>query len=351
MPGIDLSTLTAPELRQLLRLARARRDGLLIDRLEWEMAQRAALSSRVGFTVERKPTVVIEDGDVTIDEVRAFRRPEPGLPARRTGGGGRLAAGLGGLVAGSVLTAGAFAAAQGTDGWRLPAQIELPALPAFAVAERTPPPRPPVALRTANSDAVAGALAPEPFPEIAVAEPPAPPPEPVAPPPEPLVEAVAVAEAAPEPKPQPRAAKAEAKPKAKPAKAKTEQAKAKPKKPVALAEAKVKPSKGEKAKAKTAKAKPKTEVASAKSKVKAKAGAKAKAETKLAAKAKPTKTAEAKSKTKAKPAAKTALAKKDAKPAPKPPAKSKPQVAQHDAIGVLLAQAADGAARNTAARE
>ena len=120
MPGIDLSTLTAPELRQLLRLARGRHDGLLIDRVEWEIAQRKSLESRVGVDLKRATPSLIEDGDVTIDEVRAFRRPEAGLPPPRPRrrGSGRVSAMLGGMVAGSALTAGAFA---GVDsGWRLP---------------------------------------------------------------------------------------------------------------------------------------------------------------------------------------------------------------------------------------
>jgi hypothetical protein len=380
MPGIDLSTLTAPELRQLLRLARGRHDGLLIDRVEWEIAQRKSLESRVGVDLRRSAPSLIEDGDVTIDEVRAFRRPEPGLPPpRRRSGSGRVSAMLGGLVAGSALTAGAFASAG--SGWRLPATIEIPTLPRMAFAERPPAPRPvlppkPVVVAAASSDAVAGILAPEAFP------PPPPPPVEVVevPPPAPvevaevitppIVETPEPPKAKPE-KPKPEKAKVE---KAKVEKAKTDKPKlAEKKKPTAKAKktelAKKKPD----AKAKTALAaktpsgkaklaakkdpKAKTTVA-AKKEPKAKAAsAKAKdaSKTKLAAKDKPKTKVAAKPASKAtvkaearKPAPKTALAKAPAKPkaAAKAPAKPKAQVAEaapqgeaQDTIGAVLARA------------
>lgn len=376
MPGIDLSTLTAPELRQLMRLARGRRDGLLIDRVEWELAQRAALSSRVGFTVERKPTVLIEDGEVTIDEVRAFRRPEPGLPQRRPS---RLPAVLGGAVAGSVLTVGAFAGVQGTDSWRLPSTIDIPALPLVTIAQRPEAPKPvarPVPATPASaSDAVAGALAPEPFPparlQVVEVDPVPPPPAIVEPPPAPVE--VAQVEPAPEPKvepkPEPKAEKVAKKPE--PAKAKAKASKPK------AAELAAKTASGAKAKAKSdapkalaAKkdAKPKTALAAnkvsdksakltAKAEPKGKAAVTAKkkppAATKLAAnkpkaKAAPKRAAKAS----AKPAAvKTTLA-KAAKPKPAVATKPKPKqvAAADDTIGTLLAKA-DSADAPSAARD
>jgi hypothetical protein len=41
MPGIDVSALNGGDLRRLLKLAHARHDGHLADRLEWEIATRA----------------------------------------------------------------------------------------------------------------------------------------------------------------------------------------------------------------------------------------------------------------------------------------------------------------------
>ena len=247
MPGIDLSTLTAPELQQLRRLARGRHDGLLIDRVEWEIAQRAALSSRLGFQVGRPAPVAGGDGEVTLDEVRAFRQPELQLPPPRRASS--LPALAGGLVAGSLITAAAFAGVQGLDGWRL--RAKSPAVQ-VAVAERQakpvrrPAPRPVATPSTSTSDAVAGALAPEPFPpqapppppapvEVAVVEAPAPAPV-VAeePPPAPVVEEVA--------KPEPKRALAK-KDKAKPSEKKKELASKteKPSKTVVAPKAKATP--------------------------------------------------------------------------------------------------------------
>jgi len=380
MPGIDLSTLTAPELRQLLRLARGRHDGLLIDRVEWEIAQRKSLESRVGVDLKRSAPSLIEDGDVTIDEVRAFRRPGPGLPPpqRRRTGSGRVSAMLGGLVAGSALTAGAFASAG--SGWRLPATIEIPSLPRVAFAERPPAPKPvlppkPVVVATASSDAVAGFLAPEPFPaqppppppSVEVVEAPPPPPievaEVIAPP---VVEKPTVEKAkadkpklAEKKKPAAKAKKTELAKKQPDAKAKTAVAAKKP-----ADKAKLAARKDPKAKtAVAAKKDPKAKTAVAAKDTKAKtASAKAKdaSKTKLAAKDKPKAKVAAKPASKAtakaeakKPAPKTTLAKAPAKPkaAAKAPTKPKAQVAEaaaqgeaHDAIGTLLARA-EGAAQ------
>lgn len=42
MPGIDLSTVSGPDLRRLLKMAHIRHEGLLADQLEWEIAARRA---------------------------------------------------------------------------------------------------------------------------------------------------------------------------------------------------------------------------------------------------------------------------------------------------------------------
>ncbi|HZZ34782.1 MAG TPA: hypothetical protein VFE03_03590, partial [Caulobacteraceae bacterium] len=70
MPGMDLASLTQPELKQLLRLARGRDDGPLIDRLEWELAERASLSTRVGFPVGTPVVVGPEPDGVWAEPVR-----------------------------------------------------------------------------------------------------------------------------------------------------------------------------------------------------------------------------------------------------------------------------------------
>jgi hypothetical protein len=46
MPGINVSALSGGDLRRLLKVAHARRDGLLADRLEWEIAARATSGAR-----------------------------------------------------------------------------------------------------------------------------------------------------------------------------------------------------------------------------------------------------------------------------------------------------------------
>ncbi|MGH6910668.1 MAG: hypothetical protein ACREEG_10820, partial [Phenylobacterium sp.] len=46
MPGINVSALSGGDLRRLLKVAHARHDGLLADRLEWEIAARATSGGR-----------------------------------------------------------------------------------------------------------------------------------------------------------------------------------------------------------------------------------------------------------------------------------------------------------------
>lgn len=121
MSGPDLSILTVPELRQLQRLARSRRDGAMKDVVEWELASRGPQSA---------PTW--PSGAVLI---------------------------AGGLAAGALLASATLWAAGGFDDWRLPTRSERPPAP------QPEPPKPLPRPGPVSGSAVADVLAPEPFPE------------------------------------------------------------------------------------------------------------------------------------------------------------------------------------------
>jgi hypothetical protein len=230
MPAIDLATLNATELRQLLRLARGNHDGPLIDQIEWELAERASLSTRLGVDVDapviagRAPGA---NGSEPVEPgLRLDREPRsrPQLYAlRRRPPSGGLGWGAAGLVAGAFLTTAVFWTNHDLAAWRLSVRLEPSATEIKTTEGAAPPPvraeaaPPPAAalVETAaagpGSDAVAGVLAPHPFP--ARPEPPPPPPAPTAPapapepevpPPPPPPSAVELAEA--EPAPPPKAA-------------------------------------------------------------------------------------------------------------------------------------------------
>jgi len=189
MSVMDLSALSAAELERLLKAARGGPHGLLLDRVQWEIAERAAHASRVsyraGFQVETQDVAAAE-AEAPADalawsDVRPLALSRPGEAPRRAPRGLPWA-GVG-LVAGVLLTAGVFWGANGAPALRLPTIVERPAAP----VKKTPPPAPPAlqpapapAQPASTSDAVAGVLAPEPFP------PPAPPAPAIAPPPPPV---------------------------------------------------------------------------------------------------------------------------------------------------------------------
>jgi hypothetical protein len=228
MPAIDLATLNATELRQLLRLARGNHDGPLIDQIEWELAERASLSTRLGVDVDapviagRAPgangSEPVEPG-LRLDREPRSRPQLYALPKRPPSGG--LGWGAAGLVAGAFLTTAAFWTNHDLAAWRLSVRLE-PSATEVKTTERAAPPSiraeaapPPAAalVETAaagpGSDAVAGVLAPHPFPARPEPPPPAPTapapaPEPEVPPPPPPPSAVELAEA--EPAPPPKAA-------------------------------------------------------------------------------------------------------------------------------------------------
>jgi hypothetical protein len=121
MPGIDVSALNGGDLRRLLKLAHARHDGHLADRLEWEIATRATRGVR-------------PEADA------------PFLPGVREPASGRRSVLLVtlGAVGGSLLAAAVF--------WGL-ARMNTPPRPHGMAAQLAPhplPPRPqPVALEPA----------------------------------------------------------------------------------------------------------------------------------------------------------------------------------------------------------
>jgi uncharacterized protein YecT (DUF1311 family) len=203
MPEIDLSALSGPELRRLLKVAHARHNGALADRLEWEIAARAGGGHGAPAP---PPHPHPDEPDEPTFRMRApepepepepfvmARRPEPPAPAGR----GLLLVGVG-VVAGVVLSGAAFWGLQ-----RLNAPPPAPrAMIVRPVEAPRAAPRPAPAPAAPGADQVAAALAPGPFPPRPepVAPAPVPIPPPVAPPPAP-VEAVAPAPKPPAEAPQ-----------------------------------------------------------------------------------------------------------------------------------------------------
>jgi hypothetical protein len=173
MPGIDLSSLNGQELRRLLKVAHSRRDGLFADRLEWEIASRAAASGEhaagpFAYLPEDDPeepffrSIALDDEPLVIE-----REAEEPASAR-----GILMMACLGVVAGFALSGPAF--------WGLERMQRPPALekvephPTRAMAARSAPARsapvraaraaPPPAPVAPGADQVVAVLAPGPFP-------------------------------------------------------------------------------------------------------------------------------------------------------------------------------------------
>ena len=109
MPGINVSALTGGDLRRLLKLAQARKDGLLADRLEWELASRATRLVRPPAAFATLPG---DDYDDWADsEFEPEAEPDaPEFSARGPAGGGRRVALVTlTVVVGALLSAGAGA--------------------------------------------------------------------------------------------------------------------------------------------------------------------------------------------------------------------------------------------------
>ena len=191
MPGVDLSAVNGPELRRLLKIAHARRDGLLADRLEWEIAERRATSIPRPAPAFERPADDDQDEldfDMAPAEAQSFT-PAYDAPNPASGGRSLLLVTLG-AVAGALGSAGVFWGLERMDGppspgGASPARAESPPMMAMGPAEPA-------------ADQVAAALAPQlrpPLPlDAAPAAPVEAPPEVATPAPTPSVE-VAKAEA------------------------------------------------------------------------------------------------------------------------------------------------------------
>jgi hypothetical protein len=108
MPGINVAALTEGDLRRLLKVAHARADGLLADRLEWEIAARASSVVRPAGPF----ATLTDDPDEAAEQLAAYdARPfAPEHAARHPVSGrssGALLVSLG-AVAGSLLSATVF---------------------------------------------------------------------------------------------------------------------------------------------------------------------------------------------------------------------------------------------------
>ena len=117
MPGINVSALSGGDLRRLLKVAHARHDGLLADRLEWEIAARATSGGHptAAFASHQE-----DDEDEPVERIAAPEdeaEPEADAPAfepRAHLVRGRAQAPRGvllvtlGAVAGSLLSAAVF---------------------------------------------------------------------------------------------------------------------------------------------------------------------------------------------------------------------------------------------------
>jgi hypothetical protein len=152
MPGINVSALNGGDLRRLLKIAHARNEGLLADRLEWEIAARATSLVRAAGAFATLPEDDPEElaDSVTAPEAEPFA---PGPSARVPPSGRRdvLMATLG-AVAGSLLSATIFWGLERTDG--LATFVRDGPHPTRAMAVRPAPP---------GTDQVVAAIAPEPL--------------------------------------------------------------------------------------------------------------------------------------------------------------------------------------------
>lgn len=173
MPGINVAALSGGDLRRLLKVAHARADGLLADRLEWEIAARASSVVRPAGPF----ATLADDPDEAAGHLAAYHAAQPFAPehaARHPVSGRRAGALLVslGAVAGSLLSATVFWGIE-----RLPTLDRAEPHPTRAMSLRSAPPAQP----PAPEEAVAR-IAPEALPPpkpIVVDAPAAPPPPPV----------------------------------------------------------------------------------------------------------------------------------------------------------------------------
>ena len=114
MPGINVSALSGGDLRRLLKVAHARHDGLLADRLEWEIAARATSGGHPSAPFaspqdddEDEPVQRMAAADADADaDAESFAEPVATEPIARAPRGVMLV--TLGAVAGSLLSASVF---------------------------------------------------------------------------------------------------------------------------------------------------------------------------------------------------------------------------------------------------
>ena len=158
MPGINVAALSGGDLRRLLKVAHARADGLLADRLEWEIAARASSVVRPAGPF----ATLADDPDAAAEHLAAYHA-EPFAPehaVRHPVSGRRSSALLVslGAVAGSLLSATVFWSIE-----RLPTLDRAEPHPTRAMSLRSAPPVQPQA--PAPEQAVAH-IAPEALPPL-----------------------------------------------------------------------------------------------------------------------------------------------------------------------------------------
>lgn len=161
MPGIDLSALSSAELKRLLAAARARGDAPLAERVEAEIAVRAATAGRVAVAMRPRGATqaMAPDWHEPAWEEPAWDEPvaaagvadeaplvlgRPAAPPRRPAAGRALPLAVG-LLAGGLLTAGV---AWGVMSWRTasPPKAPLAMAALSAPASHAPAPAVPVAV-------------------------------------------------------------------------------------------------------------------------------------------------------------------------------------------------------------
>lgn len=190
MPGINVAALSEGDLRRLLKVAHARADGLLADRLEWEIAARASSVVRPAGPF----ATLADDPDEAAEHLAAYPDQSfaPEHAARHPVSGrksGVLLVSLG-AIAGSLLSATVFWSIE-----RLPVLDRARPHPTRAMAMRSAPPVQPEP-ELAVAQVTPEALPPLPAPIVVDTPAPTPPPVEVAkvtPPVKPVVVEVAKA--------------------------------------------------------------------------------------------------------------------------------------------------------------
>jgi hypothetical protein len=174
MPGINVAALSGGDLRRLLKVAHARADGLLADRLEWEIAARASSVVRPAGPF----ATLADDPDEAAEHLAAYQ-DQPFAPehAARLPVSGRRSGALLvslGAVAGSLLSATVFWGIE-----RPPTLDRAQPHPTRAMSLRSAPP---VQLRAPAPEQAVAQIAPvalPPLPKPVVVDAPAAPPPPV----------------------------------------------------------------------------------------------------------------------------------------------------------------------------